>query len=142
MLLNPKNAGERALALHQGGLHCAEAVFLAVMEAADVHRDSLVPRAASCFGAGVGRTKEELCGALAGGLLAAGGLLGRHRIGESCDHAAEVAAELRERFLEAHGCTRCKDLLEALGPQENSHLCKRLSQDTAALVCETLNEMA
>lgn len=142
MLLNSHIAGERALALHQGGLHCAESVFLAVMESAGAHQDPLVPKAASCFGAGVGRTKEELCGALAGGLLAVGCLLGRDRIGESWDRAADVAAELRERFLESYGCTRCKDILEAMGPQENSHLCKRLSQDTAARVCETLNEMA
>src|SRR5512145_3057575 len=106
MSLDPKAAGERALALHQGGLHCAEAVFLAVLESADAHGDPLVPRAASCFGAGVGRTKEELCGALAGGLLAAGCLLGRDRIGQPWDRAAEVGAELRERFLERHGHTR------------------------------------
>ncbi len=142
MLLDSHVAGERALALHQGGLHCAEAVFLAVMEAADAHRNPLVPKAACGFGAGVGRTKEELCGALAGGLLAVGCLLGRERSGESWDRAAEVAAELRERFLESYGCTRCTDILEAMGPQENSHLCKRLSQDTARQVCETLNEMA
>ena len=142
MLLDPKVAGERALALHQGGLHCAEAVFLAVMEAAGAHQDPLVPKAACCFGAGAGRSKEELCGALAGGLLAIGCLLGRDRIGEPWDLAAEAGAELRERFLAFHGCTRCKDILESMGPQENGHLCKRLSQDTAMLVCETFNEMA
>jgi len=141
MKWDAQRAGSRALQLHQDGLHCAEAVFQAVMETSGASSDPLIPRSASCFGAGVGRTKEELCGALAGGLLAAGCLLGRDRIGQPWDAAAEAGAELRERFLGFYGATRCRDILEAMGPQENSHLCKRLSQSTASLVCETLNEL-
>ncbi len=132
---------ERARDLHAGGLHCAESVLLAVMEARGTASNALVPRMATCFGAGVGRTKEELCGALSGGLMAIGGIIGRERLGQGWDLAAEAGAELRERFKELHGCTRCSEILAALGPQENSHLCRRLTGQAADLTLKVLDEL-
>lgn len=133
---------ERARELHGSGLHCAESVLVAVLEARGTAPNELVPRVATCFGAGVGRTKEELCGALAGGLMAIGCSIGRERIGQGWDPAAEAGAELRERFRDFHGTTRCSEILEALGPQENSHLCRRLTGQTAALTLKVLDELS
>ena len=140
MALNESLARTRGQALHDGGLHCAEAVLQAVLEQTEAGGNPLVPRMAACYMAGVGRTKEELCGALAGGLMAAGCIMGRQRPGESTDAAALVAQELREQFQAFYGSTRCATILEAMGPQENSHLCHRLSSLTAALTCRVLDE--
>ena len=47
MALNESLARTRAEALHNGGLHCAEAVLLALLEQTPAGGDALVPRMAS-----------------------------------------------------------------------------------------------
>ena len=88
----------------------------------------------------MGRTKEEVCGALAGGVLALGFLTGRSVPGDSWDEAAQAAAELRQRFIAKFGTTRCRDLLEAFGPQENMDRCQRLSGETAGMLAALIEE--
>lgn len=140
MVLNEHLAGERALGLHENGLHCAEAVLLAILEQTEVGGNPLVPRMASCFQAGVGRSRKEICGALAGGLMAVGCLFGRDQIGQPLDAAGLMAVGLRDQFQALYGSTRCSEILEAMGPQENSHRCHQLSEITATLACQILNE--
>jgi len=38
----------------------------------------------------------------------------------------ESSAKLREKFIESYSCTRCKALLEKLGPQDNAIECKKM----------------
>lgn len=135
-------ARERATILHEKGLHCGEAVLQAVMEARDGTPNALIPKVASCFGAGVGRTKEDLCGALAGGLMAIGCVVGREQAGQGWELAANGGADLRERFMALYGSTRCSEILAAMGPQQNSHLCKRLSGQAAGLAIQVLTDLA
>ncbi|MCB2187170.1 MAG: C-GCAxxG-C-C family protein [Deltaproteobacteria bacterium] len=132
--------GERAEAYHRGGLHCAEAVALAVVETYAPARGSELPRAASGFGGGVGRSHQDICGALAGAVLAVGLLLGRDQAGAPWQAAHEAAALLRRRFVAAHGSTNCGELLARFGPQENMARCHRLSGQTAALLAGILEE--
>ena len=129
---------QRAFELHDGGYHCAEAVFLAVAEARGGLAKGMSPRVATCFGGGVGRTHEELCGALAGGLMALGFLNGRDGQGENWDRAAGLAAAFREDFIARFGASACKEVLARLGEQENMAKCKRLSGFTAGLLFELL----
>lgn len=137
--MDATQAQRRALDLHRNGYHCGEAVLVAVLEAAKIPLPSLIPRVATGFGGGVGRSRAEICGALAGGLMAIGCLCGRDRQGESWEGTAQVAAQLREQFLKRHASTCCADILEALGPQQDQHLCKELSGTTAELTCQILN---
>jgi C_GCAxxG_C_C family probable redox protein len=139
MTLNETQAGQRARQLHQTGYHCAEAVLVAVLETAAVPDNSMIPRIATCFGAGVGRTREEMCGALTGGLMAIGCLLGRDRKGQNWDVAAQAAADLCQQFRALYGSTRCSEILSAMGPQDNGHLCKQLSATTASFASCILN---
>jgi C_GCAxxG_C_C family probable redox protein len=120
------------------GLNCAEAVLAAVLEQTPHSPGDLLPRIATCFGSGVGRCKEEMCGALSGGVMAVGCLLGRGEPGGNWDLAAAVAAELRSRFAAANGGTRCGSILERLGPQQNMDKCRLLSSQVAGLLCEAL----
>ena len=64
-----KEVGKRALDYHKAGFHCAEAVSKAVVEIHDqgICRD--IPKVATAFGGGVGRTHQDICGALTGGSL-------------------------------------------------------------------------
>jgi C_GCAxxG_C_C family probable redox protein len=139
--LDADQAGRKSLELHEGGLNCAEAVLAGVLDATRESGNPLVPRIACCFGGGVGRSKEELCGALAGALMAMGCLVGRDRPGQPWDLAAEAAADLRKRFQALYGSTRCAEILAAMDPQQDGHACERLSGRTAALVCEMLKEL-
>ncbi len=75
--------------------------------------ESCLPRVATCFGAGLGR-RGEICGALAGALIAVGLRHGR-REGEgdeakerSYERAAYVVGAFRERF----GTILCRELID------------------------------
>lgn len=133
---------ERAYELFQGGLICSESVLLAVLEGAGAAGGEVGPRVATAFGGGVGRSREELCGALAGGLIALGLLEGRDRAGENWDDVAVAAAAFREEVRALTGHTRCRDILEALGPQENMEKCKRLTANAAGILHELLRQAA
>lgn len=86
----------------------------------------------------MGRSKEEICGALSGGLIALGYLRGRNAPSEKWDQAATIAQGVRAKFIEEHGCTRCGQLLEKLGPQEDMNKCIRLAGDVAGMFHEAL----
>jgi len=69
-----------------------------------------VVRYVTPFAGGVGCRKQELCGALSGGIAVIGGRLGR----KSCDVDDElvqnVAWRFRERFLDKFGSTQCEQV--------------------------------
>lgn len=104
-----KKAGE----LLDAGWHCSEAVLIAVGEGYfDLTPDMI--RLAMPFAGGVGGTHAELCGALTGGLMAIGGLMGRSDAGVDVDDQAcqDAAAAYRTAFLVHFGHLRCCDLKE------------------------------
>lgn len=136
--MNKEQVEQRTYDLFQGGLICSESVLTAVLEASGVVPDDFSPKIATAFGGGVGRCREEMCGALAGGLIALGILQGRDNAGESWDDIAVTASEFRERVQALTGHTRCKDVLDALGPQENLEKCKRFTASTAGILLELL----
>lgn len=69
-------------------------------------------RMATGFSGGLGDTQEELCGALSGGAMVIGALYGRSSRDEDDKPAVERAEAYRVRFVEAFGCTRCRELRE------------------------------
>jgi len=136
-----KEAIEQAtLEALSSGLGCAESV----LRTAGLHmgiNTAEVTRAASCFGGGVGKSKQELCGALAGGLMALGLAYGRDSGAESCELAYGLAAEFRERFISLHGASRCHVLLERFGAQAEWEHCKRLTAATAGMLFDLAREI-
>jgi C_GCAxxG_C_C family probable redox protein len=137
--MNKEQVEQRTYDLFQSGLHCAESVLTAVIEASGSSGDGFAPKIATAFGGGVGRCREEMCGALAGGLMALGMLRGRSKAGESWDDIAATAAEFRSRFKWLCGSIRCRDVLDALGPQENMEKCKGLTASAAGILYDMLN---
>lgn len=136
--METKEVEQRAQALFQSGLNCAEAVLAAVLAGQGVEECGQAARLGTAFGAGVGRSKEELCGALSGGLIALGYLRGRHGGAEGWDGLAALAAGVRDRFKAIHGCTSCASLLARFGPQERMDKCIRLTARTAGLFHDAL----
>ena len=136
---NSSKARDKAFQYHSTGFHCAEAVSKAVMEIYGITSKD-IPKVASAFGAGIGRTKQDLCGGLAGAFIAIGALYGRTDVGTDWTDVAESAAKLRKKFIQEYGSTNCAAILEAFGPQENMMRCKQLSGEIAKMVVDILPE--
>jgi C_GCAxxG_C_C family probable redox protein len=100
-----------AITKFREGYNCAQSVLFAHCD--DLHLDrSMALRLACGFGAGMGR-KEEVCGAVSGGILVLGLRYGR---GEKDDRSATEITyaktqELMERFQQRHGTFICRHLL-------------------------------
>lgn len=124
------------------GCNCAESLLRTGMHCLGIAGDGTPMRIATCFGGGIGRSKEELCGALAGAVLALGLAYGRDVPGASADAGCNATAEYRRRFIKLHGSTRCRDLLETFGEQDNWSACKRLVADAAGLLHDVVGEVS
>ena len=133
-----QRVAEQAFNYHNSGYHCAEAISKAIMEFYCDEQSAAVPRVASAFGGGVGRTHEDMCGALSGALLGLGLVLGRSQPNENWDDLAQMGAELRQAFMAETGSTNCAVILKAFGEQTNMMKCKNLSGKTAALAVEII----
>lgn len=129
-----------AFQYHNSGFHCAEAVSKAFMEIYGNGTSNDIPKVATAFGGGVGRTKQDICGALTGAIIALGFLFGRNEPGADWTDASELAANLKQRFVQTHGTTNCGALLATFGPQEDMMRCKQLSGEVAGMLADIIEE--
>ena len=107
-----KTKSEAAVGKFLAGYNCAQAVLFTFCDDLGFDKDTAL-RLACGFGAGMGR-KQEVCGAVAGGILAIGL---RHGRGEDQDRAPTDATygkvrELMTRFESRHGTCICRELLD------------------------------
>jgi C_GCAxxG_C_C family probable redox protein len=141
--MNREEFESEALALMNSGLNCAECMLLAATRRllpGTAGTNGPVPRIATCFGGGVGRSFTDICGALSGAVMAVSLAYGRDEPGLPTDRAQTLAAELRRRFIKAHGASSCAQLLEAFGPQEDMADCRRLTAATAGMLWDIMEE--
>lgn len=106
-----KTRGRIAVEKFMGGYNCAQSVFTAFSDELPIGKD-LALKTACGFGAGMGR-KEEVCGAVTGGIMVLGAMYGR---GEAGDRAATETTYARvrafmDRFGEKNGTIICRKLL-------------------------------
>ncbi|WP_432734938.1 C-GCAxxG-C-C family protein [Maridesulfovibrio sp. FT414] len=120
-----KSAAEKAGEYFGGGYHCAEAVAKAAMEHLGRDPQELVA-CATAFGGGYGKTFQEACGALSGALLVIGHLYGRREADQNWDYPAALAGMIRDEFVEAYSTTRCIDLREKFGPEDQMDECRKI----------------
>ncbi len=102
---------ERAVAKFVSGFNCAQSVLFSFCDDLGVDTDNALKLACG-FGAGMGR-KEEVCGAVTGGIMVIGAKYGR---GENDERkATEVTyakiRELMDQFAQQHGTYICRELL-------------------------------
>jgi len=96
---------------------------------------------ATGFAGGLGDTQQEMCGALSGGVLVIGGLLGRTSLSQSDRPALDLATRYRRRFLAEFGDTQCARLREKVvyapgGPGSCAALVERAATILLALLAE------
>ena len=118
--------------------HCSEGILLAVGEH---YLDEINPgvlRSSTAFAGGVGGTNEDLCGALAGGLILISALYGRTDSQTSDDRCMDLAAAYRARFLEHFGHIRCADLKEHWIGKKGQETCAELVADAAGVLVDVL----
>jgi C_GCAxxG_C_C family probable redox protein len=100
----------------------------------------LVPRIATGFGSGIGRT-GAVCGAVVGATMAIGLRHGREEASQSHDRAYALAQEFRRRFEEEMGSISCRELtgLDLTTPEgvERFH-----SSDLPERVCQRARGVA
>ena len=127
-----------ALNAFKAGYHCAESVSLAVVR--HFGDPDFSPRIATAFGAGIGRTMTELCGAFTGGVIAIGVLFGRDNPGDPLwkDQVAPLTAQWRELFLQEFKTLSCPTLLVRFGEQDDFMDCKSLASRAAGLLAELI----
>jgi len=95
-------------------------------------------RIATGLAGGVGDTQQEMCGALSGGVLVIGGLLGRESLAEDDRPALDLATRYRARFLEELGATQCARLREMVYAPGGLGSCASLVERAAMILLELI----
>lgn len=138
--MNTTEIETKAFDYFNNGYHCAESVFKAVVEAFGDQFDPQNLKIASAFCGGIGKSLQETCGALTGGVMALGQLFGRTEPNSDFTDAWELAAEFRHEFNNRFGNTICKTILSDIGEQENMMACKKMTGQAAGILFDLINE--
>ena len=117
------------------GYNCAQAVLDAFRDEAGVDEE-LALKITTGLGAGMGR-KQEVCGAVTGGILVLGL---RHGRGTTDDHSATERSylrtrELMDRFAAKHGSCLCRQLLQGYDLATQEGLQRAKADDIINKVC-------
>ncbi len=107
-----KDRSEIAVDKFLSGYNCAQAVLYSYCE--DFHFDKDTALKLACgFGAGMGR-RQEVCGAVSGGIIVIGLKYGRGLADErpATERSYRLTRELMERFEREHGSCICRKLLD------------------------------
>lgn len=134
-----KEIEKKAFNYFQSGFNCAEAVSKTITELFSKEPALDIPKVATGFGGGIGGTKcEATCGAVSGGVIALGFLLGRMEPRDDKQKIYALASEFRSLFIDKFGSTNCKTILNSFGVQENMLKCKKLTAETVGMLYEIL----
>ncbi|HET9652611.1 MAG TPA: C-GCAxxG-C-C family protein [Usitatibacter sp.] len=106
---DPAAVGKAAEESFNAGLYCAESVLLAVARAQGIE-SALLPKIATGFCGGMSRTCGP-CGALTGGVMAIGLVLGRDDGKEPAQRCYEPIQKLVRDFEREFGARDCDELL-------------------------------
>ena len=115
-------------------------MLLAVGERLWGSLDPQMVRMATAFGGGVGGTRQEMCGALSGGVMVLGAHLAPNHPTGNENRLRQAVARYRERFVEGIGPTQCAALLDGLYGAEGKEPCSVLVQRAVRLLLQVLNE--
>lgn len=130
----------QAATLLKEGYHCSEAVVLAV--GPQVVRDwhPACARMATGFAGGMGGTRQEVCGALAGSVMVIGALFGRTTL-EDDALAQRLTARVHARFVETFGISQCAALrAEVVEPEGGLGSCAVVVERTTMALLNVLAE--
>lgn len=131
---------QRIFDYFQSGFNCTEALSKVMAELYAKEMQATIPCVATAFGGGIGGSKAELCGALSGGIIAIGCILGRKGPKDDKKAAYELAAEFRRKFVETFGSSACRTILDGIGEQEHMLECKKLTARAGGILYTMLDD--
>ena len=99
-----------------------------------------VIRMSSALAGGVGRSRQEMCGALPAGVLIIGALYGRANLEEDDGVALALAERYRADWLAEFGHTQCEPLLERCRGPDRSGSCAPMVERVAQILLEILDQ--
>lgn len=102
--------------------------------------DDRIRRMASGLAGGVGCSLEELCGALSGGALIIGGQLGRIDPATDDEECNRRVCAYRDRFQQAFGTTRCRDIRASGYGSDGTWPCSDLVEQATRILLKALSE--
>jgi len=115
-------------------------VLLAVGEHKLGHLEPQALRMATPLAGGLGCTYLEICGALVGGTMVIGGLLGRTKASQNDERAQALAARYRARFLAEQGHTQCQAIRDRIHAPGGPGTCAAVVEQAAELLLALLDE--
>ena len=113
------------------GFHCAEAIANTIQELFP-ERSGSVCKTASGFCGGIGRCRQDICGALVGGIISLGSICGREEGGEDISKLVFLSVKLRQSFIKEFKTTVCKDVIENMEKKPEYNDCKDVTAKTAS----------
>jgi arsenite methyltransferase len=122
----------------ESGRHCAEAVSKTILEIFSSRPAESAVRCAAGFGGGIAGTFEEVCGALSGGVLALGLLLGRSEPDANRITLGELTRQFRQRFISEFGSSHCATLRNGFAQKNDPLACPKLSAQAAVILADML----
>ncbi|MEN6375180.1 MAG: C-GCAxxG-C-C family protein [Smithella sp.] len=122
------------------GFCCSEAISKTIIDHFAENPAGYPVKVASGFCGGIGRSHDDVCGALVGGVIAAGYLFGRTERNKDLNEVCRVTSEFRRTFLEKFGSTNCAAILEKLGEQEKYLKCKELTARATGILADILEK--
>ena len=118
---------------YTNGFHCAESIANTINEIFPGENANIC-KLTSGFCGGIGECKQDVCGALSGGIIALGSIYGRQEGGQDISKLVSLSSELRQLFIEEFKTTVCKDVIVNLENMEGYNGCKDLTAKTTWLL--------
>jgi len=132
---------EEALKVQKEGYNCAETVMIMTGRYYLPEINFSYSNLVTGFGGGVGRSRQELCGALTGCVVALNMLIGRDSASVEVDPIHEKIAAFRDDFIASFNHTICEDLREGYEGEEAKKMCHNMTADTVVMFFEYLESI-
>lgn len=129
---------ERAREAYRAKYHCSEAVVLAVGEHYLSPLPELLVRVSCPFGGGIGGCRQEICGALSGGIILLGALWGRASSQENDEWLYSLVCRLRETFESQFGSSLCQPIRDTARDEKDG--CIRVVEAGTEMVVRLIKE--
>jgi C_GCAxxG_C_C family probable redox protein len=118
---------------YANGFHCAESIVNTINEILPGKNHNFC-KAASGFCGGIGACKQEVCGALSGGIIALGSIYGRQVGSVDNSKLVSLSSKFRQIFNAEFGATVCQNVIANLENLEGLENCKDLTAKTSWLL--------
>ncbi len=148
--LNAESVGKRAGELFESGWYCAESVLLAIAEERG-ESSHLLPKIATGLCGGVSRTCDT-CGAVTGGVLGIGILLGRESPDEDVEECYSAIQAFKRSFQAKYNTVNCREITGCdLGTDDGQakflasgqkQKCREITACAANLAIDAVNSIA